>query len=101
MFRSVFVIVVVPVAHLMAAEFSGRWAGTVETNGSRVPIYLILNRHDGSITGTVATGSSSKQQPMENPDLRGDHLSFETHDSSNRLMLYRLTLTDGVLGGES
>jgi TonB family protein len=101
MLRHVLVIALWTGPIVLAADFSGRWAGTIETSGSRVPIYLTLNQNDGRITGSVATGTALKQLPVEKTELREDQLSFEVHDNARRLMQFRLTLTDGVLGGEA
>ena len=59
MFRSVLVIALLGPSNMMAADFSGRWAGTLETSGNRVPIYFSLNEHDGKIGGSVATDLTS------------------------------------------
>lgn len=121
MFRFFLVIAFLSTAHLLAVDLSGRWAGTLETNGNRVPIYLTLVEHDGKIGGSVATGSrmpifmapneqdaragrsvvtDSAPVAIENAELRNGELYFEVHDNAHRLMQFRLTLTNGVLGGE-
>src|SRR5580700_4297772 len=95
------VIAILALSHLAAADFSGRWAGTIETNGSRVPIYLTFTQNGGSVSGSIATGTNTKAVAIDNADLRDDAVSFETHDNANRLMKFRLTLNGGVLGGEA
>ena len=101
MLRFIPVIALLATAQLFAADFSGRWAGTMETNGSRVPIYLTLNYNGGTITGSVATGTNLKQVTIDNAEFRDDALVFEVQDNTNRLMRFRLTLTGGVLGGDA
>jgi TonB family protein len=102
MLRSVLVIALFATSHLLAADFNGKWAGTFETDGNRVPIYLTVNvNNEGKITGFVATGRDTKQVPIEKGELRGEGLSFEAHDNANRLMQFRLALNGGVLGGEA
>ncbi len=96
MLKSVLVIALLATSHLLAADFSGRWAGTLETNGNRVPIYFTLNEHGGKISGSVATGPAPLA--IENGEVRYGQLSFE--DASG-LMHFRLKLTNGVLGGEA
>ncbi len=96
MFRFLPVIALLATSHLLAADFSGRWAGTLETNGNRVPIYFTLNEHGGKISGSVATGPAPLA--IENGEVRNGELSFE--DASG-LMHFRLKLTNGVLGGEA
>src|SRR5215813_10893413 len=101
MLRFVLVIALFAAIPLSAADFSGRWAGTLETNGSRVPIYLTLNEQDGKIAGSVATGVNAKHAAIENAQFQNGELSFEVHDNANRLTRFRLTQTGGVLGGEA
>jgi TonB family protein len=86
---------------LFAADFSGRWAGTIEADRGRRPIYVTLSEHDGTVTGSVATGANARSVAIENAELRNGELSFQVHDNANRVMQFRLTLTDGVLGGEA
>jgi TonB family protein len=102
MLRSVLVIALFATSHLLAADFNGKWAGIFETDGNRVPIYLTVNvNNEGKITGFVATGRDTKQVPIEKGEPRGEELSFEIHDNANRLMLFRLALNGGVLGGDA
>ena len=96
MLKSVLVIAPFATSHLLAADFSGRWAGTLETNGKRVPIYFTLNEHGGKISGSVATGPAPLA--IENGEVRNGELSFE--DASG-LMRFRLKLSNGVLVGEA
>ena len=119
--RSLFVIALLATTHLLASDLSGRWAGTMETTGNQVPIYLILDEYDGKVGGSVATGgrlpiylAPNEQDPktgrsvvtgsvpaeIENGELRNSQLFFEIHDNAHRLMQFRLTLTNGVLLGE-
>ena len=88
-------------AHMSAADFSGGWAGTIEMNGSRIPFYLTLNLNDGKVNGFVSTGRDRKPMRIRNSELRDDGVSFEIYDDANRLVHFRLTLTSGVLDGEA
>ena len=100
MFRFV-VVAALGAIGLLAAEFAGKWIGTMETNGSRVPVYLTLNQQDSKWAGSVATGNDAKQVPIENAELDADKLVFEVHDNVGRLVKFRLTLTGAALTGES
>ena len=100
MFRLVVVVALAGVS-LSAAEFDGKWIGIIETNGSRVPIYLTLNQQDSKLAGSVATANDAKQVPIENAELDAGKLVFEVHDNVGRLVKFRLTLTGSALTGES
>ena len=76
------VLAVAAINSLVAAEVSGNWAATMETNGSRVPISLTLNQNGDGVSGTVVTGSDTRQVPIQKAELRGDELAFEVHDRS-------------------
>jgi TonB family protein len=101
MFRLVLVIAVGGISHLAAADLSGRWTGTLETNGSRVPVYLTLNQQDDKITGSVATGNDAKPVPIENAEFHEDKLAFAVHDNAGQLVAFSLSLTGATLSGES
>ncbi len=110
MFRLILVIVMAAIGNLAAADLSGRWTGTIETNGSRVRIFVTLNLFQPStgglqyrpiVSGTVATGDETKPVPIEKGDIQGDTVSFEVHDNAARLVTFRLSLTGAGLGGEA
>lgn len=44
----------------------------METNGSRVRIFVTLNQHDQELSGTVATGDETKPVPIERAEVQGD-----------------------------
>ncbi len=117
MFRSVLLIAFLAASNLAAADFSGRWAGTMETNGNRVPIYVVLNEFNGIVGGSVATGTPlpiylASPEPgsstltgalpaaIEDGEVHDGELSFVTHDRTRQTMRFRLTLANGVLGGD-
>ena len=101
MLRHVLVIIISAAAFLPAADVSGRWAGTIEAGSVRIPIYLTLSELDGKIVGSVATGINTKPAVIDKTEFRDRELYFEAADNANRTMRFRLTLTDGVLGGEA
>jgi TonB family protein len=101
MIRVLVVIVVGAINTLMAADLSGKWTGTMEKNSSRVPIYLTLNQNGDRVSGTVLTGNETRQVPIQKAELRGDELAFEVHDNADRLVNFRLKLSDMTMTGEA
>jgi len=101
MFRPLLLIPIAAINILVAADVSGKWTGTMETNGSRVRIYVTINQHDQEISGTVATGDEARPVPIEKAEMHGDQVMFEVHDNANRIVKFRLSLTGAVLGGEA
>jgi TonB family protein len=101
MFRLLLVIAIGAISNLVAADLSGKWTGTMETNGSRVPVHLTLNQHGQELSGTVAAGDDVKPESIENPAIHGDELTFDVHDNANRIVTFRLTHTNFVLTGEA
>ena len=101
MFRLVLVIAVGGISHLVAADLTGRWTGTLQTNGSRVSVYLTLNQQDDRITGSIATGNDAKPVPIENAEFHDDKLAFGVHDNAGQFVAFRLSLTGATLNGES
>jgi hypothetical protein len=99
--RSLSLVAFLAITHLSAADFSGRWAGIMETNGGRAPIYLNLSQHGGTISGSVVTGTEMKPAAIDKTELRDEAVFFEVLDNTNRLMRFRLTLNGGVLSGEA
>ena len=55
MIRLLVVIAAAAINTLLAADVSGNWAGTMETNGRPVPIYLTLNQNVYGVFGTLVT----------------------------------------------
>jgi TonB family protein len=101
MIRLLVVIALVAINTLLGADVSGNWTGTMETNGRRVPIYLTLKQNDDGVSGTVVTGSDTRQVPIQKAELRGDELVFEVHDNVDRLVNFRLRLSNMTMTGEA
>jgi TonB family protein len=99
MFRLLFCIAALA-SSVFAANVSGHWAGTIEMGGGRVPLYLTLTEQDGKVSGSVG-GINTAAVAIENAELRGDALSFQVKDNAGRLIDFKLTLKNGVLGGEA
>jgi TonB family protein len=101
MVRSLLVLVIAAMSNLAAADVRGRWSGTTETkNGSRIGIVVTLNQHGQELSGSVATGNDTNPAPIEKAEVRGDTVTFEMHDDANRIVKFRLALTDGLMSGE-
>lgn len=73
----------------------------MESDRGRFPIYLMLTEREGQVSGLALTGMDAKPAAIDRAELRGGELSFEVCDYGNRLLQFRLRLTDGVLGGEA
>jgi TonB family protein len=84
-----------------AADFSGRWVGAIDTNGSPIPFFLTVSHQESRIVGLVATGSEAKQTPIERPHAEGDNLTFEVPDNAGRVVQFRLSMAGGSITGES
>ncbi len=104
------VVTAAAIGTMAAADLSGRWTGTMETNGNRVNIFLTLNffqpstggqQHTPVVSGTVATGERMKPVEIANVEPHQDGLAFEVRDNANRLVKFRLTLNGGSLTGEA
>ena len=70
MIRLLVVIAVAAINTLLAADVSGNWAGTMETNGRPVPIYLTLNQNLYGVFGTLVTISDRRQVPIKKAEFR-------------------------------
>ena len=109
MVKTALVIAIAGIGTLIAADFTGRWTGKMETNGSSVPIFFQLNGQllidgqpqAGNVTGTVATSDESKPVPIQKAKIHGDTITFEVGDNAGRVVTFRLTLTGTELNGES
>jgi TonB family protein len=99
--RKTFFLMVIAAGVVAAADVSGKWAGTMETNGRPVRIFVTLNQHGDQVTGSVATGSDAASVPIENPRIQGDVLTFDVHDNAGRARSFQLSLNGTALSGES
>jgi len=101
MIRLLVLIAVAAINTLLAADVSGNWAGMMEANGRPVPIYLTLNQNVYGVFGTLVTISDKRQVPIKKAELRADELTFEVHDNADRLVTFRLKLSDMKITGEA
>jgi TonB family protein len=100
MVRSFLVLVIAAVSNLPAADVRGRWSGTVEMHGSQIGIVVTLSQHGRELSGSVATSDDTSPSPIENAVIQDDTVTFEMHDNANRIVTFRLALTDGLMRGE-
>jgi TonB family protein len=100
MFRSLLALVIAAASNLAAADVRGTWSGTVETDGSRTFIVVTLNQRGQEVSGSVATSDDTIPSPIEKAAMRGDTVTFEIHQDANRIVKFRLALTDGLMSGE-
>src|SRR5689334_9817957 len=101
MFRFFLMMAIGTAIPLMAVSLAGKWTGTIETNGSRVPVFLTIDQQEGRITGSVATGNGAKPAAIESAELHDDNFAFDVHDNAGRIVKFRLELTGSGLNGES
>jgi TonB family protein len=100
MFRSLLALVIAATIDLAAADVRGRWTGAMETNGSPIGIVVTLSQRGQELSGAVATSDDWEPAPIEKAELLGDTVTFEMHDNANRMVKFRLALTDGLMSGE-
>src|SRR5687767_6025658 len=86
------------ISNLFAVDLSGKWIGSMETNGSRTRLSLTLNHHEQEVDGTMATGDETTPVPIEKASLNADQLTFEVPDKDGLRIKFRLTATDGLSG---
>jgi TonB family protein len=86
---------------LVAADLSGKWTGTMETNGREVPIYLTLTQNGNAVSGAVVTGKETRQVRIEKVEFHDDELAFEVHDNVDRVVNFRLKLSETTMTGEA
>ena len=66
-----------------------------------MPIYLTLNQNVYGVFGTLVTVSDKRQVPIKKAELRADELTFEVHDNADRLVTFRLKMSDTKMTGEA
>jgi len=109
MLRAVLLVAIGAVHTISAADFAGKWSGTMETGNEPVPVYLTLNtqssvqetQHAEAVTGTTAIGDESKTVPIEKVEIQGERLSFEIHNNAGQSVRFQFTPTRTFLVGES
>jgi TonB family protein len=99
--RPLLLLVIATVSNLPAADVRGRWSGTVEMHGGQIGIVVTLSQHGQELSGSISTSDDTEPSPIENGEIRGDTVTFEMHDNANRIVKFRLALTDGLMRGEA
>lgn len=72
----------------------------MEANGP-VPIYLTLNQNVYGVFGSLVVISDKRQMPIKKGELRADELTFEVHDSADRVVTFPIKLSDMKMTGEA
>jgi hypothetical protein len=57
---------------------SGHWVGEIERNGSFQPLSLDIERENGVYRGEWQSVAGVRSRPLENVDVQGDEVRFET-----------------------
>ena len=101
MFRPFLMIAVAAIGNLVAADLTGTWTGTMETNGSQVRIFVTMIQSDDKIAGWLVFGDDTKPVAIENSQIQNENLTFYVHDNVGRQITFRLSVNDTTLEGES
>jgi hypothetical protein len=96
-----FLLFAICLVNAFSADVFGTWAGTMGDSERGAVVYLTIVQRDNAISGTLAYEDESKMVELENPVLNGEELSFEIHDNPNRVVHFRLTISDGSLSGRA
>jgi hypothetical protein len=57
---------------------SGHWIGEIDRDGSQQPFALDIARENGVYRGQVQAADGVRARPLENVDVQGDQVRFET-----------------------
>jgi TonB family protein len=107
MFRLLFVIAIVAITDLVAADVSGQWTGKMELgNGnSAVDMFLTLRQYGDNVLGTLGYEAATKKGRLvariEKTELHGGQLTFDIHTDASQTISFRLMVGDGGLTGEA
>ena len=86
--------------NLVAGDISGAWTGSMDVNGTRIPINLMLRQCDGkTISGTISIGNTAKAQAISNVARQGSKLTFVSYDQG-RVVGFRLVVKDSLMAGD-
>jgi TonB family protein len=76
---------------LIAADFSGRWAGTVmNADGQTAPIYLALNQQGEAVSGSLT--NEPRAIPLSDAVVRNEELRFRVSQNDGQATDYALTM---------
>jgi hypothetical protein len=59
---------------------SGHWAGQIDRNGSSQPLVVDIARDNGAYRGLVRSATGYQARPLENVEVQGDQVRFETDE---------------------
>jgi hypothetical protein len=100
-YLSLAAIVLMTAGHLIAADIGGRWDGIMESSSASGHVHLTLYQDGEKVTGTVSYGDAERAAPLEKLTIQDDLLTFEVHDNPNRVVTFKLKITDSALTGEA
>jgi hypothetical protein len=86
-----------------AADFSGKWAGTLATRNRPVPLsdahFVTLEQKGDTVTG-MAGPKRDVQWPLRNAKVNGTKINFMVEVAGGELLIeYSLELKDNELSG--
>src|SRR5215831_7710195 len=88
---------------LGAADFTGKWSGTVEIKrdgqSKAEPAFVILHQDGASLTGSGGP-KESDQHAIRNGKVEGNRITFEIALDNERVMHFNLTVTSDHIDGE-
>jgi TonB family protein len=86
-------------AALPAAEFAGKWSGTMTPPDARArAVSLTIQDRDGVLSGSLAMGPDATPVAIQKVEFDGPSLSFQV-SSANQDVTFELKLESGVLSG--
>ena len=102
--KRIFAVLILAAAGISAADFSGKWVGTLERlNGSPMGVksddhFLNLHQDGAALTGTA--GPKGVQWEITTGHIEGSKVTFEVSAPGGKLVLvYALEITaDGIEG---
>jgi hypothetical protein len=97
-------LIVLAAASLAAADVSGKWRGTIQTEmaaqtDGQMPAYMELQQADGKITGN-AGGSEKMLFKIREGSMEGDRLTVVAFPKEDSELRFILTVKGDVLEGD-
>ncbi len=85
---------------VMAADVSGKWAGTLKPeNGDDSNGFLILKQNGSVITGSGGP-DEGEQWPLQNGKIAGDKVTLEVKSPENVVYKCELTIAGDTMKGD-
>jgi len=80
---------------LVAADISGKWAGTVEIPAGTFPVWATLEQKGDQVSGTIS--AEGGVYTIQKGKLSGNTLTFEVY--ADQLYTVECTIEDGSISG--